>query len=305
MILHCSYKSWGLAVAVAGCIAFGPAPANADDMPVKGVAGPRPTIAVIADPATESPAKATELVEMMRQRLSATGAFSVVDNTHRQALLNEQMVAAAGQVTPSTEARLGRKLGVNYLVVMRIDKFNASNEQRQDVLSILSKTTSFVTKMSLSDRLQIVDIKTGEIMQSLEDARDSTSSPASSTNQTFINDAPSRMLSASADALVEKIDRTRFVNSAPVEVVSGRVIDVSGAVVTISIGSEAGISIGRMVDFFDSRTILNPDTHKTIQTMVKRGSLQITQVEKGYSIGIPLSTSVKPIKMQIVRLSAE
>jgi hypothetical protein len=171
MIEFGSAKKWAATIAVAGYVTFGPAIANAGDTPV-GNSGPKPTVAIIADPTTVSPLHATDLVEMIRQRLSATGGFSVVDNSHRQQLLNEQMAAATGQVTPATEARLGRKLGVNYLVVMRIDKFNGSTEQRQDFLSILSKTVSFVTKVSLSDRLQIVDIKTGEIVQSLEDARE-------------------------------------------------------------------------------------------------------------------------------------
>jgi hypothetical protein len=121
----------------------------------------------------------------------------------------------------------------------------------------------------------------------------------------FINDEPTRLLSASADAFVAKIDRTIFVNSAQAADISGRVLDVSGSLVTISLGSEAGMTVGRLVDFFDSRSILNPDTNKMIQTVVKRGSMQITQVEKGYSIATPLSTSAKPLKMQIVRLSAE
>ena len=280
--------------------------AGADPLPAPTpIAGSKPTVAVIADPSSFNAESTADFLEMLRQRFGNGGTFTVIDNAHRQTLLNEQSLASAGQVTPATEARLGRMLGVNYLVVIRIDKLDFVDEKSADLLSLLSKTpsTTVRTRINLHDRMQIVDVRSGAMVQSLEDGRTSTAPPSDGTNRAFITDAIPKLLQASADSLIGKVDSVRFISAAPVEPVSGRILDVSGETITLSIGSASGIAKGQIVDFYDTRVVRNPDTRKSIQTVIKRGSIQIMQVEKDYSIGIRLKTSPKPVKYQIVRVS--
>jgi len=78
-------------------------------------------------------------------------------------------------VTPATQARLGRMLGVNYLAIVRVEAFSANSEPRVGLASFLSSAPTYVTKVNVGVRLNFVDVKSGEIVQSVEDSRDATS----------------------------------------------------------------------------------------------------------------------------------
>jgi len=276
--------------------------AQSDEILKAPLSGPKPTVAVMQARDNGSPAPNT--LQLIQQRLAELG-FSVVDVTNRQMVLNEQALASDGQVTPATQTRLGRMLGVNYLAIFRTN-VSMTNEQRAGILSILSSTPSFVTKIVVSDKLQFVDVKSGAIVQSMDETRDVTSPVfQGGQNQSFFNGAFPKLRDAAVDALVAKVDRTSFVSSANVQAINGKILDVTGSSVTISLGTASGINVGQIIDYFDSKTVLNPDTNKSIVTMIKRGSLQVTQVESDYSIGSALPSSAKPVKFQVVRLSTQ
>ena len=264
--------------------------------------GPKPTVAVMQARDNSKPAPNT--FHLMQQRLADVG-FSVVDVTNRQTVISEQAMASDGQVTPATQTRLGRMLGVNYLAIFRVD-LSATNQQRTGILSILSNTPSFVTKIILSDKLQFVDVKSGAIVQSMEDTRDVTSPVfQGGQNQTFLDEELPKLRAASVDALIAKIDRNLFITNVDVHAINGKILDVTGSTVTISLGSANRVNVGQIVDFYDTKTVLNPDTNKSILTVIKRGSLQVTQVESDYSIGFVLPASAKPIKLQVVRFGTQ
>ena len=289
-------------VMVATITAMTTKPVWSDEITKTTLSGPKPTVAVMQAP-DNGPA-APNTLQAIQQRLANVG-FSVVDNTNRKLLLSEQAAASDGQVTPATQTRLGRMLGVNFLAIFRLT-YSVTNEQRTGLLSILNNTPSYVTKVALSNKLQFVDVKSGAIVQSVEDSRDITSPVHQGTQaQGFYEDAFPKLRDASVDALAAKIDRALFVSSGNTTTITGKILDVTGSSVTLSLGTSSGVSVGQILDFFDSKTILNPDTNKTIVTMVKRGSLQVTQVEPEYCIGALLPTSAKPVKLQLVRLSTQ
>jgi curli biogenesis system outer membrane secretion channel CsgG len=266
--------------------------------------GSKPTVAVYADQNSQQPEYATRLADVLSNQIVEKGDLAVVDREHTKSILAEQSTSSHGQVTPATEAQLGRMLGVNYLVIVRIDSLTAKAEQRGDVLSLLSKTASYVTKVQLSDSLSIVDVRSAQVVQTLDDDQSTTSPPGTAANNSFVADAMTPLFRASAASLSAKIDLTKLANAPVKRAVSGKVLDVSGSDVTLSLGKSAGIQVGDLIDLFTSRSVLNPDTGKTIETLRKQGQVQVTQVEDDYSIAKPISGS-HPVKLQVARPAAQ
>lgn len=259
---------------------------------------PKPTVAVYLEVNGQSGGQT--LTDMLTERLINDGKFTVIDRAHMQTVLKEQANAAAGQVTPATEAQLGKMLGVNYLLVARVDKMSASNEQRVNPLAFFVAATPLaVTTVSISDRISIIQVSSGEVIQLISDSQLATSS-TSNSGQAFVDDQLPKLLAASASAIESKIDLSKMTEARSQGPTAGRVLQIDAGSVILSLGSGDGVSVGQMVGIYDVRTVQNPDTGKTIETYIKRGELQIIQVEKDYSVAKPMS-GASPIKLQIVR----
>lgn len=86
--------------------------------------------------------------------LVKSGKFTVVEREQLQALLKQNNLALSGDVDPSTAVRVGKLLGVNYLLtgsVTEYGKTDASNKARKGKLGINVAT-------------QLIDTSTGEIV---------------------------------------------------------------------------------------------------------------------------------------------
>ncbi|HTJ27249.1 MAG TPA: CsgG/HfaB family protein [Candidatus Limnocylindria bacterium] len=262
----------------------------------------RATVAVYPERSGQYQQYESQLADMLTQRLVNSARYAVVDRAHMQAILGEQAYSAQGQVTPATEAQIGRMLGVSYLIIPRVEKLTATNEQRNDVLSILSKSSSFVTKIEILDRIEIIEVRSGQIVQSVEDSQTTTSQPfsasAPNSGQAFTETEVPKLIDSSADALTGKIDATKLVDSKPAAQVSGHVLQVDGDTIIVSLGSDA-LSVGQMLGLYNVRVVHNPDTGKNIEALIKRGTIQIVSTAKDYSIAKPVTG--KPIKNQTVR----
>jgi hypothetical protein len=287
-IYHC------LLLAVAGFVfSWEAAPADA----------PKPTVAVYAQTASGG-VNGQQLADALTQQLVASGNFVVIDRAHIQAVLQEQNIASQGQVTPTTVAQIGRMLGANYIIVVQIDSFTKASKARSDAVSLLLAQT-YQTDVDLADHMEILEVRSGQILQSVSDSQQASSGAYTaqnrSTGDSFVTEAVPKVLAASAAALASKIDPTKMAASptAPSQVV-GKILSIDGDSIILSLAAKDGVSVGQIVDFYDVRLVHNPDTNATIRALVKRGSLQITEVDKDYSVAKPvqghprLSQVVKP-----------
>lgn len=251
---------------------------------------PKPTIAVYAQSAA-STVGAQQLADDLTQQLVASGSFVVIDRAHIQAVLQEQNYAAEGQVTPTTVAQIGRMLGANYIIVVQIDSFTKATKARSDAVSFLLAQT-YQTDVDLADHMEILDVRSGQVLQSVSDSQQASSgaftAQARSTGDSFATEAVPKVLVASATALASKIDPAKMTASVTAtSQVAGRILSIDDSII-LSLSSKDGISVGQMVDFYDVRMVHNPDTNATIRALVKRGSIQITEVDKDYSVAKPV-----------------
>jgi hypothetical protein len=275
--------------------------AGAEAGPAFAQTAARPTVAVYFEPSQAGQSFSQQFVDSVTAQLVNGGKYSVVDRAHMQSILNEQRIDSSGQVTPATEAQIGRMLGVAYMIVVHIDSFAAVNQERVSGLTLLTNQSYYVAQLNLADHIQIIEVRSGQILQSINDTESATSGtmPSSTSNQAFINDQAPKLIDASASALVAKLSSANL-SMTPSKVISGRVLDFDGGSIIVSLKASDGVAVGQMLDFFDTKAVQNPDTGQTITTYVKRGTLQITQVESDYSIAKPVDG--KPLKLQVVRV---
>ncbi len=69
-----------------------------------------------------------ELSGMLTNELVATGAFSMVERSKLEHVLDEQNLAAAGRIAPGTGAKMGKLIGAQYLVMGTVTAFEENTK---------------------------------------------------------------------------------------------------------------------------------------------------------------------------------
>jgi hypothetical protein len=214
----------------------------------------------------------SELSTASRWTLSTRCAYvvsvTVGLESHMETIVSEQRLATSGQVTPSTAAQLGRMLAVSYLIVARIDNFSATNQSRSNALSLLTNQAYYVTQLNLDDRVSVIEIRSGQIVGAFTDSEAATSGQnpvtSRSNGDAYIAEQAPKLVGASATAIIAKVTALKLAGGPPATAISGRILDISGDQIVISLKATDGVVVGAIVIFYDVRSVPNPDTGKTI-----------------------------------------
>lgn len=249
----------------------------------------KPSIAVYFEPSPVAKSYLEQLVDDLDAKLAQSGKYSVMDRAQVEAALNAHQLAPHGEAVPTTGAPLGRLLGVAYIVIVGIDQFGAVNQFQQD-RTLQTNQQTYLTQIDLVDHLALIDDRSGQTISSLDDQQQAVSGDElrpslQSSSQQFINAQVPKLIDASAASLIAKLPAVKYVPPAPS--VSGHVLGVAGTQTFLSLKASDGIIVGEMVDFYDPNT------------MVKLGTLEITEVDAQYSIAKPVSGT--PSKREIVK----
>ncbi len=254
-----------------------------------------PTVAVVGDRAGQQ--DASELSDALTDALVERKDARVIDRAHLKELLDARTTSADGQVTPDTEMQVGRTLGVNYLLVVRLNALRGTpghglSTARLPFAGIpVPLQLPESAKASITDSVDVIDVNSSQIVQTLKDDRSGDAG----------TDGRTALIRESASALAEKLEIARPSATALAPKASGQILDVSGGTVTLSLSSGNGIHEGDVVDVLEPHAISTP-SGRVIHTLVKRGTLQIVQVESDYSIAKPIG-GFHAVKLETVRLA--
>lgn len=86
-----------------------------------------------------------------------SGKFTVVEREQVQALMKQNNLALSGDVDPSTAVKLGKSLGVNYLLTGSVTEYGNTNAKAR-------KANTGKGKLGLRVATQLIDTSTGEIV---------------------------------------------------------------------------------------------------------------------------------------------
>lgn len=105
-----------------------------------------------------------DLAGMLTNELASTGKFRVVERSKLPAVLDEQDLAAAGRISKSTGAKIGKLTGARYLVFATVTAFDTKSRGMGGGVSFRGINVGGKKEDAyLAVDLRVVDTTTGEI----------------------------------------------------------------------------------------------------------------------------------------------
>lgn len=217
------------------------------------------------------------IADMLVVELVKNKAYQVVERDKLKSVLKEQHLGATGAVDTQTAAKLGKLLGLDYLVVGKIVE---AGSQTAGMFGISE------TKIKVVLAVRLIDATTGNIL--LAESAEGTVKKGSLSDeygrvvagdQGFSSSVYSEAARKAVQQVVNKLNEVN-----PLE---GYVIQVDGKRVYIDLGREQGVQVGQKYTIFkEGRIIKHPVTGKILGVEKSDlGTIRITSVEHEMAIG--------------------
>jgi len=217
--------------------------------------------------------------------------FGVVEREKLKLAMQEQGLAAAGAVDPTTAAKVGRILGVKYVVTGAIDKFDIQNTK--GALGMFG-VAAYVVQASATINLRFIDTTTAERVVSISADGGVKKGGGSVSSASLSHDAEwglaSETIQNAAKAVVEKLSGSdylaRISTSATAGGVEGKIIKVEGTRAWINLGALSGIKLGDRFNVFNAgEALIDPDTGAKLGTDEKQtGSGAVVEVQSKFAV---------------------
>jgi curli biogenesis system outer membrane secretion channel CsgG len=218
--------------------------------------------------------------------------FSVIERDKLNLVLKEQGLAQTGAVDPATAAKVGKILGVKYIVLGGIDKFNVDNTRaglgRLGVGGNLLQSNATIS-------LRFIDSTTAERVISISADGQVKKGGGFIKDASFSRDAEwgvaSETIDQTAKAVVEKLTTgdylARVSNAAvPGGLVEGKIIKVEGNKAYINLGTSSGIKMGDKFNVINvGEALIDPDTGAKLGASEKQtGSGAVVEVQDKFAV---------------------
>jgi curli biogenesis system outer membrane secretion channel CsgG len=246
------------------------------------------------------PAARNQIDNEFSENKLLSAKFSVVERDKLNLALKEQGLATAGAVDPTTAAKVGKILGVKYIVMGGIDKFNIDTSKVS--LGMLGVGGHMVQSFATIN-LRFVDSTTAERVISVSADGDVKSGGGFLKGTSLSRDAEwgiaSETIQKAAKAVVEKLGTgeylARISDAAAAGGVEGRIIKVEGNRAWINLGALAGIKVGDKFNVFNTgEALIDPDTGAKLGTDERQtGNGAIIEVQSKYAV-INFTGAAKP-----------
>jgi curli biogenesis system outer membrane secretion channel CsgG len=213
------------------------------------------------------PAARNQIDTELSENKLLSAKFSVVERDKLNLVLKEQGLATAGAVDPATAAKVGKLLGVQYVVMGGIDKFNI------DVTKAAVgpfAVGGHVVQSFATISLRFVDTTTAERVVSISAEGDVKSGGGFLKGTSLSRDSEwgiaNETIQKAAKAVVEKLGSGDYLArissaAAPAGGLQGKIIKVEGTKAWINLGAMSGIKLGdrfRVISMGEA--LIDPDT---------------------------------------------
>jgi curli biogenesis system outer membrane secretion channel CsgG len=236
------------------------------------------------------PAARDDIDTALGENDQLSSRFTVVERDKLALVMKEQGLGASGAVDPQTQAKIGKILGVKFIVTGAIDKF-AINTTKGGIGGIGgSKTTA-----SVSINIRFIDTTTAERVIALSadgqiskgggfvgSANLSSSEGFGIANDTIKKASKDIVAKLAATDAITKLTSAQGSTGG----IDARVIKVDGQSAYINIGGQAGIKVGDLFEIFEpGEALIDPATGANLGAPEKHtGSGVVTEVQDKYSI---------------------
>jgi len=218
--------------------------------------------------------------------------FSVVERNKLSLVLKEQGLGQSGAVDPATAAKVGKILGVKYIILGGIDKFNIENTRaglgRLGVGGNLRQSNATIN-------LRVIDSTTAERVISISGDGQIKKGGGFVKDASFSKDEEwgiaSDTINEAAKAVVEKLvsgDYLARISDAahPGGLVEGKIIKVEGNKAYINLGSSSGIKMGDKFSVFNvGEALIDPDTGAKLGASEKQtGNGSVVELQDKFAV---------------------
>ena len=238
------------------------------------------------------PAARNQIDTEFSENALLSSKFSVIERDKLNLVLKEQGLAAAGAVDPTTAAKVGKILGVKYIILGGIDKFNIDNTH-----GAVGKfgVGGNMVQSNATINLRFVDTTTAERVISISADGDVKKGGGFLKGTSLSKDSEwgiaSETIQKAAKAVVAKLTTGEYlarVNDAAVPAggFEGKIIKVDGSRAWINLGSSSGIKMGDNFKIFNvGEALIDPDTGAKLGADEKQtGNGFVVEVQDKYAI---------------------
>jgi curli biogenesis system outer membrane secretion channel CsgG len=223
------------------------------------------------------------------QQLSSK--FSVIERDKLALVLKEQGLATSGAVDPSSAAKVGKILGVKYIILGGVDKFAINNTKGG--IGALGVGGNLV-QANATINLRFIDTTTAERVVSISADGEVKKGGGFLKGTSLSRDSEwgiaSETVQKTSKTLVGKLtsgDYLARVSSAAMPgALEGKVIKVDGARAYINLGASSGVKIGDMFNIINvGEALIDPDSGKKLGADEKQiGSGSVTEVQADFAV---------------------
>ena len=227
--------------------------------------------------------------DMLSTELVKTGAFRVMERDKIAAVMKEQNFGQSGRVDSATAVRLGKILGVKYIITGAVTEYGQSRSGGGGGGVNVGKKGYHAAV-----DIRMVDAETGEIVFA-DTASDSKSSLNVSVfgfggGEGFNEKHASEAMRGAIGKLSQKLSMVNLAAHKGAKAKptgAAKVADVDGNTITLNQGSNAGFKVGQVLTISKKgKVIKDPDTGAVIKVKYKTvGKIKLTEVKGSYSEG--------------------
>jgi curli biogenesis system outer membrane secretion channel CsgG len=246
--------------------------------------------------------------DMLVTELVKGGKFSVIEREQLEAIMREKGLALSGDVSAATAMKIGKLLGVQYLLTGSVTEFGKTEKGAQGGWggTFGAKKTDFTSALDA----RLFSVNTGEILWA-----ESVSKTTGNFSLTIFGSGGGvkeddrmfdKVLRPTVKELAESLGKANLgggtADSAPKQAAHGKVAQVTGSGVFVNIGSAHGVKAGDTFTVYrQGKVIKDPDTGEVLGADETRiGQVKITAV-KGDKLSEAAVVSGEPKVGDIVK----
>jgi len=239
------------------------------------------------------PAARNQIDTEFSQNPALDSKFSVVERDKLDLVLKEQGLAAGGALDPSTAAKVGKILGVKYIVAGGIDKFNIDNTGGG--IRAFGGIGGNMVQSKVTVSMRFIDSTTAERVVSISADGEVKKGGASVRGNSLSRESEwgiaSETIQKAAKAVVERFTTGDYVArvtgaAAPAVVAAGKIIKVDGNRAWINLGASSGVKLGDKYNIVSvGEALIDPDSGRKLGADEKQvGNGSVVDVQPEFAI---------------------
>ncbi|MBI2832911.1 MAG: hypothetical protein HYX76_00615 [Acidobacteria bacterium] len=236
------------------------------------------------------PAARNHIDTAMSENSTLSGRFIVIEREKLDLVLKEQGLATAGAVDPQTAAKVGRLLGVKYIVTGGIDKFAINSTQGR--LPTLRGLGGNVVTAEATVNLRFIDTTTAERVIAIaadgEVKKGGGFARGASLSQSAEWGVASETIEKASKAIVEKLVSGGYLDrlGAAAAITEGKIIKVDGQRAWINLGASSGVKVGDTFVVVDvGEALIDPDSGQKLGADEKQtASGEVVEAQEKFAV---------------------